>query len=91
VRWRPIPHIFNERISWFAAFHGVVKGNLKFIGIILWLTGWQQLSRYGVRLNTRETERKRKRKGYERSVTPTPTRMSRGGGGRKNKGECECD
>ncbi|KAG1721465.1 hypothetical protein EDB19DRAFT_1646484, partial [Suillus lakei] len=31
----------------------------------------KQLSRYGVRLNTRETERKRKKKGSESSVIPS--------------------
>ncbi|KAG2135996.1 velvet factor-domain-containing protein [Suillus clintonianus] len=37
----------------------------------------KQLSRYGVRLNTRETERKRKKKGSETSVIPSRTSKSR--------------
>ncbi|OJA19789.1 hypothetical protein AZE42_05614 [Rhizopogon vesiculosus] len=50
----------------------------------------KQLSRFGVRLNTRETERKRKRKGRERSVSPSRTSRDKGGrNARKSRSESD--
>lgn len=49
----------------------------------------KQLSRYGVRLNTRETERKRKKKASESSAIPT--RASKRKATRILRSESECD
>lgn len=49
----------------------------------------KQLSRFGVRLNTRETERKRKKKGSETNIVPT--RSSKRRATRIPQSESECD
>ncbi|KAG1737549.1 velvet factor-domain-containing protein [Suillus paluster] len=50
----------------------------------------KQLSKYGVRLNTRETERKRKKKGFESSVTSS-RRKGKGRATRNTRNGSECD
>lgn len=67
-RWA-VQDLLDERVSGVAAFHGIDKGNWhhSFAARVLTRSSKKQLARWGVRLNTRETERKRKRKDDDRS------------------------
>ena len=67
--WWTVQDLFDERVSWITAVHRTDKGSLG-LDVVRRICSrgvLKQLARWGVRLNTRETERKRKRKDDDRS------------------------